>query len=273
MNKCLYLNRLPTGGIGNRLFTYNFLYQAASTLNVNANFHKPDSGLISRQRVDPHRLNHLRLRNNFEIPKLYSDQNFSRDFYEALITQRTCIRLPNTLLGEYFFQITQENPAQFFPTLSVDSTSDVDSNFQVAMHFRGGDFRNWNPASILSHDYYLNAFDYLVSEFPSKEISLKIFTDEIAMDSLQRVRKSLAKSVKIEIFCSPNPIDDLRLMAQSKAIISSPSTFAIWAGILSNKSKIIHSKDWVMYRANVGDVFWANIKNGGGEYYEIAKLI
>jgi len=61
-------------------------------------------------------------------------------------------------------------------------------------------------------------------------------------------------------------------MANSDVLISSPSTFSIWAGILGKRKKVIHSKTWVDYRAKENDIFWINLQKGGNEYYS-AELI
>ena len=70
-----------------------------------------------------------------------------------------------------------------------------------------------------------------------------------------------------------NYINDFSTMTESDYLISSPSTFAISAGFIGKKKKIIHSQEWVEYRVEAADKFWCDLYTGGNEDYKLWKLI
>mgnify|MGYP006162911183 CR=1 FL=1 len=68
--------------------------------------------------------------------------------------------------------------------------------------------------------------------------------------------------------------EDLYKLSICNYMISSPSTFAIWAAILSSVDvKVVHSQQWVDYCVGNGEEFWMNINNGGNEFYRVWDTI
>jgi hypothetical protein len=60
-------------------------------------------------------------------------------------------------------------------------------------------------------------------------------------------------------------------MSQCDVLISSPSTFAIFAGIIGKQKKIIHNKAWLDYATNRNDPFWVNLCQTDHPYYSLWK--
>jgi hypothetical protein len=61
-------------------------------------------------------------------------------------------------------------------------------------------------------------------------------------------------------------------MAQSEYLISSPSTFALVAGMLG-KPRVIHSAQWVENRISRGEHFWQRIGEGTFPGYALERLV
>ncbi len=143
-----------------------------------------------------------------------------------------------------------------------------------AVHFRGTDFHQWNPESILSSDYYLRSIEE-TKNFINTYI---LFTDDYTLDSFIKVEKYL-KDNKIKYFLGKNTSDrmdyisDFSIMTECDYIISSPSTFCISAGFVGKNKKIIHSKDWIEKRVSVNDKFWTDLKSGGNDDYSTWRIL
>lgn len=110
----------------------------------------------------------------------------------------------------------------------------------VFIHFRAyskdllGDVTAINPEQ--TTDYYLRAIKY----FPNKQFV--VFTDNI------EIAKKVIYFLDCPFVCSENFIDDFYVMTKCDGGIISNSSFAWWAGWLSNK-KIIIPKIWFTEKA------------------------
>lgn len=164
-------------------------------------------------------------------------------------------------LGENFFENYNISTREVFQLKNKPFIQ----NGSVAIHFRGGDFHQWNPDSILSTEYYLNSINQI---YDAKRYYL--FTDDTSLKSYIEVKDCLKNK---ECFFSGDFIDDFSKMSECDYIISSPSTFCICAGFIGKQKKIIHSKDWVENRANKNDKFWVDLLNGGNYDYSIWRLL
>jgi hypothetical protein len=144
-----------------------------------------------------------------------------------------------------------------------------------AIHFRGTDFHEWNPESILKSEYYCDSIDIIKNEASS----FILFTDDVNLKSYKNVMKFLEKN-NLKFFLGHNTgnrdnyVDDFSIMSECEWIISSPSTFCISAGFIGKKKKIIHSKEWVSSRNEKHDKFWCDLMAAGGnEDYKIWRLV
>ena len=68
-------------------------------------------------------------------------------------------------------------------------------------------------------------------------------------------------------------IFDFYRMTQCDILISSPSTFSIWAGVLGKNKKCIHSKRWVNQQSEKNDKFWIDIQKNNSRYYNLWQVI
>ena len=61
-------------------------------------------------------------------------------------------------------------------------------------------------------------------------------------------------------------------MSLCNTLISTPSTFSIWSGIIGKGTKIIHNKEWA-YKHVDDSLFWSRIVDNTVPYYNIEALI
>ena len=182
------------------------------------------------------------------------------------------IILKSPLLGEVFFTFCED--AKIFLKEKIKQEK------QVGIHFRGTDFKAWNPKSILPSEYYINALEWIQDKNNNMDIKYRIFTDDMTLKSINKTIDYLNDKGLPWSFgpnyndknYTKNFIDDFISLSKSLYIISSPSTFCISAGMISD-SKIIHSKLWINSRVEEKDKFWVDLYNKGNTSYNIHKLI
>tara|TARA_Y100001963_G_C6741248_1_gene429076 strand:+ start:579 stop:1298 length:720 start_codon:yes stop_codon:yes gene_type:complete len=147
-------------------------------------------------------------------------------------------------------------------------------NGVCAIHFRGTDFHQWNPDSILDSKYYLES----IEEVKDSASGFILFTDDQQLPSYQKVL-AFIKDEKLSYLTGDNMADrnyymkDFSIMSECDYIISSPSTFGIAAGLIGKHKKIIHSKKWVLDRVSREDKFWVDLHAGGNEDYSLWRLV
>lgn len=260
-------SQTPKGGLGNRLFQLNFIGQLANLLETEFRFYSPnDSSYFHNvsssklHRLQGHFLKKIKLSEETQLDAASISSYFQRS------TDLGDFSISGSYLGETFFKCSVISPRKivrhkFGPITNLE---------QIACHFRGGDFRSWNPKSILKVEYYLHAIEYIDSKIGAL-LPIKIVTDDLSLESVQEIAKIHRN--RIELISNKNPIEDLKILMASNYLVSSPSTFAIWAGILSDKKEIIHSAQWVEERALLNDKFWKDLKTGGNSYYKASQLI
>ena len=142
------------------------------------------------------------------------------------------------------------------------------------MHFRGTDFKAWNKNASLDFDYYKRAIDYCLEYFTNKNNIFVLFTDDLNFLPYESTVNYL-KENKQKYYLGNlenSPIYDFYQITQSDVLISSPSTFAIFAGILGKNKKIIHSKEWLDYAINNNDTFWVKLSKTQNKYYKLWKI-
>jgi hypothetical protein len=176
------------------------------------------------------------------------------------------------LLGDHFFYFIDDLDIELKGKYSIGRIKN--SFFNVAIHFRGGDFKSWDKNSILDIEYYQRSLDYVLNEH--KNIKLFVYTDDPKLYTYINFIDHLKKN---KLSYSIGNLDkhfiyDFKEISECDCIISSPSTFCIWASVLGNKKKsIIHSEKWVNYRVNASDKFWHNMRDLGEKYYHNFKII
>lgn len=260
-------NKVPKGGLGNRLFQLNFLGQLANLLETEFRFYSPKD---SRHFHDITSSKFLRLQSHFAKKISLSEETpLDTESLKSYFLKRPSMEnfsISGTYLGETFFKCAVISPRE----IVRHKFGIIQAEEQIACHFRGGDFRTWNPKSILKPDYYLQAIEYIDAKSGSS-LPIKLITDDLSLESVEAVTKYHRS--RVEVISNKESIRDLKILMASNYLISSPSTFAIWAGILSDKKEIIHDAQWVEERALLNDLFWVDLKSGGNKYYKASQLI
>ena len=265
----IVIKKIHSGRFGNKLLHYNNLVQIAKSLNISHLLPYHDDYKILNNKdifVNKEYINSIII----DKEKLLNNKE------EYLIELKELIKNNHTLvlepcLGELFF-LFDYNTREFYKDITHIKKDIYKNSKNCAIHFRGGDFKYWNPNSILSPEYYLNSIEHIKNNVDT----FTIHTDDYNLDSFIVVKKYLSDNkILIEyVHESDNSFDnDYSDMLYSKYIISSPSTFAICSGIMGDEKEIIHSKKWVEQRVNNDDIFWVGVNNGGNNNYKINSLI
>jgi hypothetical protein len=186
-------------------------------------------------------------------------------------THKNVIKAP--LLGESFQQLTKHDPLLFFKKPAPLSWAQ--NGPYIAAHFRGGDFARWNPAAILDLSFYLRAIEFAF-KVVGKDVPIYLSTDDPSLPSYQGVletyRSMLVKEDEVSIPKRRSAASDFRALAGAEVVVSSPSTFAIWASILGSR-KAIHSNVWVEQQATKNDRFWKDLAQNSVPYYSCEALL
>lgn len=142
----------------------------------------------------------------------------------------------------------------------------------ATVHLRGGDFVDWHPEAILGADYYIPAIDRALKL--SNNLVFRVCRDDPQHPALESVTNYLRQKgiLAPQHYCQ-NPIAcDFVAMADSKVLISSPSTFSILAGILGSPL-VVQSRYWAESRAQRGETFWHRVLDNSLPSYPIQALI
>lgn len=262
----LRLSRRATGGLGNRLFHLNLLAQLSASSGIPYVYAgTPESRLLFE--VGRKKIIELKSKPDFTgelLLGLDKQQIFDQIIDQSKIKKNLYFEPP--LLGELFHKFTDVPPRDL---LTIRRNSKKERPY-VAVHIRGRDFFQWDKKSILPVSYYRDSIEFVKSYFGA-DINIQLFTDDLNLPSVRELT-----SQNIATLCSSgskrDEIKDFVAMANSVGIISSASTFSIWAGLLGPEKLIIHSRDWVDSKSNMGDLFWSNLKNSLSDFYR-AELI
>ena len=220
------------------------------------------------------------LNNFFDIK---TKGNYSKSYFKRyrILTNRNLTSdldlkfnyiLKPPLLGDNFFSLIDDLDIELKSKYSTGRINN--SFFNVAIHFRGGDFKSWDKNSILDIEYYKRSIDYILNEY--KNIKLFVYTDDPKLESYIKFLDYLKmKQLDYSIgHLDKHFIYDFKEISECDCIISSPSTFNIWASFFGLKNKdIFHSKDWINYRCYNNDKFWIDLKQNGEYCYNKLILI
>ena len=250
-----------SGRLGNILLQYHFLRQIAEKTGIDY-FHpgipyaQYFEGMERKQRPI-----HSFFRKNVEV-SLSDILAFSqKDFLAFVIEQNdrgNNVVFSSPMLGGVFFDYLFFDPNQFVKVkkeYKLGFDFDPGNTIVIGLHFRGTDFPTWNPNAVLEFEYYESAVNHCLGHFDNEEIVIAVFTDDYKYPAYVKTVNYLKSLHTIPLYFGDKdvfPIYDFYQMTQCDVLISSPSTFAIFAGILGNKKKIIHSKKWLNYATNLG---------------------
>ena len=192
-------------------------------------------------------------------------------------------RLEDSSLFELFFKFHTRSTFSLFKQIKPNTEID---KIRIGVHFRGKDFKIWDPKCLLDASYYINAIQFVMGEV-KENFNLTLYYDDIRLESLKTVIKWLEDN-KIEYgrgeytdrFNASNwGQGDFFNLSQCDYMISTPSTFCVTAAMCGRKNKkIIHSKDFIIgYKLKTDyfrDIFWKTLyETGGNDDYKLYKLI
>ena len=267
-------SRPPKGGFGNRALSYLSLRQIAHGVDAHyfsENF--PDRSLLSgtekRRSLFAKFLPQAMIRT-----RDYSPQGLIHSLRELLSERRT-VTLKGPLLGEVLARCGDTDSralTRLKAKLCHLHQRERKDQALVTFHLRGGDFAQWNPEAILDIDYYLNAYHLLESRIDG--YLLRICTDDSNHPALVPLRRELlSRNLTVSGSACDSPFScDLAAMSESQFLVSSPSTFAMVAGLLGD-AQIVHSARWVDNRVERGELFWQKVKTNRLTGYPIVGLV
>lgn len=272
----------PSGRMGNVLIQYVFLRQLAERIG-NDYFHVKlpydqyfeDFGrrnvslklLLSKKwRVD---LRYIESAGMDAFIKEAADKN--REGYTIV--------LEPPILG-HLFEFKEENPARFLKVKEQyqSKIENRENKVLAGLHFRGTDFKAWNPMASLSAEYYRDSINCILKKFDDNpgKVRWLLFTDDNHFppycDTLEYLK---SKGLDYVAGNADNPIMvDFCRLSQCDYIVSSPSTYAIMAAIMGKENKkIIHNRQWVEYCTQKGEAFWKEIKENSVPWYQVIALL
>lgn len=274
----------PTGRMGNVLIQYCYLRQLAERIETEyfhptlpyakyfCGFERKKIPLKKRLTSKRHDVS------NQEIEQMGTEK-FICDCRER-IKKNQIIVLNPPVLG-HLFEFKEENPGKFIclkkENIKLDKRKQYD--LILGIHFRGTDFKGWNEKASLPFEYYANAIQYLINKYEGIKIGVKIFTDDNNFESYKKTLQYINMCApRLDVIYMSNVqntmIEDFEELSQCDWIISSPSTYAIMAGLVGKQHKcIIHAKQWVEYAVANGDAFWIDIQKQQVPYYDVVKIL
>lgn len=244
----IYLLSNGPGRFGNRLFAANFIFQLKEIYGED--IYVGGMNDLKNYFVFTFQNN---FRYNFKKVKIIN-KSFP-------ISSKTNYLIKPPILGNHYFNYNVDinnylKIKSIYKSKRIDLTKD-----NVAVHFRGTDFSQWNPKSILKTSYYINSIEQILKL--KRSTIFYLYTDDKELESYKEVLKFLRKG-SYEYFENDLSLDfmyDFYEISQCKTLISSPSTFSIMAGIFGVEKKIYHSKEWVNHRIKANDKFWIDLDN------------
>lgn len=267
------MKQIPVGRFGNHLFQWNLINQLAMEFEIpyshpkfiGSNFskglrrHNYIRGLV---RYPSYRLIELKNKNVYwcEIEELIRSK----------IRDGVSIEIPSGVMGSRFFDSNYRNPSGIGDLSTLIRRQDNQSEPYIAMHFRGTDFREWNELADIPSGYYSDALDTLKALRTLKgDLKVRLVTDDPDHVTVAQIRKSTGAIVERR----DSQFEDFSILANADALISSPSTFAIWAAIMGKPKSVAFPKAWVNSRIEIEDPFWIGISGNRGKLFDSVVMV
>lgn len=266
--------KVPAGRMGNRLFAYHFIRQIAERGKIDYFMPEfPDSpdflDMCGRNRIRAF----IKKKVSFSsiCNELANDSVRLVSKILDISKEGYAVEIDRPVLGEFFYDYTFSDPRKFIRVKNqclLSFTYDGGHpEYIIAAHFRGTDYAKWNPSAVLPKSYYIEAIEHAISHSKTQPV-IVLFTDDRTLDAYIATYGHFYKKQKILIPVNKiSHMRDFMTMMHADVLVSSPSTFSIWAGILGKKKTIVHSRSWVHQRADANDLFWQRLLHGGNEYY------
>lgn len=261
------LTRVPRSGLGNQLFSLNSLIQIASSiegvpirpLTVGRNALTLLKTPLEKTSID------LAIG---ELFRTHGNEK-SEPRYHIRAKNERVVWIPGGHLGAEYCQVTHSDPKSHFH--SDDSIKREFVEPYIALHFRGGDFARWNPDAVLDFEYYAAAVS-AIDVGHGTELPIVLVSDDESLHSFSKARNHFRNRLLSRAVPKKETLRDFWTLSQATALVSSPSTFAIWASILGS-GQTYHSKKWVSSRAALNDGFWVSVANGSVPFLSRISLV
>jgi hypothetical protein len=262
----------PSGQMGNHLFQRLFLARLSKESKL-TEFHRTFDGSqyltnLSRKGIS---VTTFRRPGEF-LSRGYLAEAGLQDLTQRLneiFFQNKFAVIPSGTMDNHFFDLANVSPKDLFKWKKVPKSAwdnETSDGRRIALHFRGGDFQEWEPKAVLSPDYYMNSLEYLSLKNDS---SIILFTDDPSHEVVATLKRRIPR-LSIQ---SGQPINDFYSMSICDVLISSPSSFCFWGAALSESMQVIHSKEWLDFKSESGDYFWAGLRDNKFPGYRISQEI
>lgn len=266
---------VPKGGFGNRVLSYLSIRHLGSRVDAPYFFADPQDRHLIAGINRPHRL-----LTKISPQTVFRASDTQRDTFVDevidLVSHGRSVVFKGPLLGETLVGFVKKNSRDLTQLTAQQCTrhrKSLGSRKLITAHLRAGDFRQWEPAAVLPLSYYTSALDAL-GPLATDEWRVRICVDDESHPALEGLREDVrARGLLLDLMECDRPFDcDLASMSQSEYLISSPSTFALVAGMLG-KPRVIHSAQWVENRVSRGENFWRHIGGGTFPGYALERLV
>ena len=198
--------------------------------------------------------------------------------------------LADLCLHNCFFKITKKDPNDFLKISKEYKVNFPESEVHVGIHLRGGDVITVDDGKEIHYpEYYRDSIELIEGKFSNTKYH--VCTDDKKFESFVETVKYLEQRGLDYEIGSSDLFSDFSTLSGCDILIQSSSTFAICAGFIGKRKKIIHSKKWI--ERNIEhkpwnnkptttetretqlsfDNFWVDLYNGGNEYYKLWRLI
>lgn len=272
--------KVPTGRMGNVLIQYIFLQQLAKRLQMDTFYPQlPYSEYFDNFQKKKRGWKHF-FKDEYEVRLTDIEKMGMEDFLkEAKVKDEEGIDivLKPPVLG-HLLEFEDDDPGQYIHIKEkyIIGLSYDDSKINIALHFRGTDFKEWNEKASLGYSYYKDAIEFCVQELGADNIRFLLFTDDNGFETFVQTTNYLQEKGYEYVPGSQDNffIHDFITMSQCDVIVSSPSTFAIMATVIGKKGKrVIHNQQWMQYCLERNDTFWVQANENSNPYYHIWKTI
>jgi len=142
----------------------------------------------------------------------------------------------------------------------------------AVLHFRSGDFEQWNSRAIHSENYYHRAIDFISSS--ASITQMRICADNYESVSVKKISARLAQDGLLAKSheCRDPFTCDFAAMAGAVVLVASASTYSITAGLVGGP-KVIHSAEWVENRVRSGETFWRMVSDNVLPNYSVEAIL
>jgi len=284
------IREITRGRFGNRILQYNSLMQLSRQFSIDAYCSEWEGHQWFEDIVKP-QCSDIRPCYNITWKEVLSGEYLRR-----LENNEHCV-IGEYVMHNFFYDITKLSPKiflklkkEYLPVFPSDSKN-------IGIHIRGDDIRGAdgnNCREVHSFQYYRDAIDLIASK--EKIDSVHLCTDDTDFDLFVNV-----ESYACEVFGRHNVhrgkstlnrslphIFDFGTLSECDYLVASSSTYAVTAGFIGKRKKIIHSEDWINkntpgqgyvawgkytsdYPAQYWtqyDKFWQRVREFNSEHYE-----